>query len=97
MACLHQAVPNCSVCGQTFDDEIRFLNHMMEKHGFRNPNVGKPDRNSRGYQLFRNLNTNFEIKNMHKPHLSKCKCEECLHKALEYVVKGTGLDPNSEK
>jgi len=25
------------------------LNHMMEKHGFRNPNVDKPDRNSRGY------------------------------------------------
>ncbi len=40
---------NCSVCGQSFDDDIRFLNHMMEKHGFRNPNVGKPDRNSRGY------------------------------------------------
>jgi hypothetical protein len=42
-------MPNCSVCGQSFDDDIRFLNHMMEKHGFRNPNVGKPDRNSRGY------------------------------------------------
>ena len=39
----------CSVCGERFADEIRFLNHMMEKHGFRNPNVGKPDRNSRGY------------------------------------------------
>jgi hypothetical protein len=42
-------MPSCSVCGQSFDDDIRFLNHMMEKHGFRNPNVGKPDRNSRGY------------------------------------------------
>ncbi len=40
---------NCTVCGQSFDDDIRFLNHMMEKHGFRNPNVGKADRNSRGY------------------------------------------------
>ena len=42
-------MPNCTVCGQSFSDDIRFLNHMMEKHGFRNPNVGKPDRNSRGY------------------------------------------------
>ena len=42
-------MPNCSVCGQQFDDDIRFLNHMMEKHGFRNPNIDKPDRNSRGY------------------------------------------------
>ncbi len=42
-------MPNCSVCGQQFEDDIRFLNHMMEKHGFRNPNVDKPDRNSRGY------------------------------------------------
>jgi len=40
---------NCSVCGQIFSDDIRFLNHMMEKHGFRNPNIDKPDRNSRGY------------------------------------------------
>lgn len=40
---------NCSVCGERFADDVRFLNHMMEKHGFRNPNVGKPDRNSRGY------------------------------------------------
>ena len=39
----------CSVCGEKFDNDIRFLNHMMEKHGFRNPNVDKPDRNSRGY------------------------------------------------
>jgi len=39
----------CSVCGEHFSDDIRFLNHMMEKHGFRNPNVNKPDRNSRGY------------------------------------------------
>jgi hypothetical protein len=39
----------CSVCGEDFSDDIRFLNHMMEKHGFRNPNVDKPDRNSRGY------------------------------------------------
>ena len=30
-------MPNCSVCGQQFDNDIRFLNHMMEKHGFRNP------------------------------------------------------------
>ena len=28
---------------------LRLLNHMMEKHGWRNPNVGTPDRNSRGY------------------------------------------------
>jgi len=42
-------MPNCSVCGQQFVDDIRFLNHMMEKHGFRNPNIDKPDRNSRGY------------------------------------------------
>jgi hypothetical protein len=42
-------MPNCSVCGQQFEDDIRFLNHMMEKHGFRNPNIDKPDRNSRGY------------------------------------------------
>lgn len=42
-------MPNCAVCGQQFDNDIRFLNHMMEKHGFRNPNIGKPDRNSRGY------------------------------------------------
>ena len=42
-------MPNCTVCGELFSDDIRFLNHMMEKHGFRNPNVGKPDRNSRGY------------------------------------------------
>jgi hypothetical protein len=42
-------VPNCSVCGAILDNDIRFLNHMMEKHGFRNPNVDKPDRNSRGY------------------------------------------------
>jgi len=34
---------------QIFSDDIRFLNHMMEKHGFRNPNIDKPDRNSRGY------------------------------------------------
>ncbi len=40
---------NCSVCGERLADDVRFLNHMMEKHGFRNPNVGKPDRNSRGY------------------------------------------------
>ena len=40
---------NCSICGESFMDDIRFLNHMMEKHGFRNPNIGKPDRNSRGY------------------------------------------------
>ena len=39
----------CSVCGEHFSDDIRFLNHMMEKHGFRNPNIDKPDRNSRGY------------------------------------------------
>jgi hypothetical protein len=40
---------NCVVCGQQFSDDIRFLNHMMDKHGFRNPNTDKPDRNSRGY------------------------------------------------
>ena len=39
----------CSVCGEEFENDIRFLNHMMEKHGFRNPNTTKPDRNSRGY------------------------------------------------
>lgn len=42
-------MPVCSVCGAPFQDDIRFLNHMMEKHGFRNPNTDKPDRNSRGY------------------------------------------------
>jgi len=40
---------NCAICGEKFEDGIRFLNHMMEKHGFRNPNSGGPDRNSRGY------------------------------------------------
>jgi hypothetical protein len=40
---------SCAVCGQQFADDIRFLNHMMEKHGFRNPSIDKPDRNSRGY------------------------------------------------
>jgi len=39
----------CAVCGIALDNEIRLLNHMMEKHGFRNSNAGKPDRNSRGY------------------------------------------------
>ena len=39
----------CSVCGEKFENDIRFLNHKMEKHGFRNPNIDKPDRNSRGY------------------------------------------------
>ena len=38
----------CSVCGQPLEDDIRLLNHMMEKHGFRNPGAA-PDRNSRGY------------------------------------------------
>jgi len=42
-------MPTCSVCGENLSDDIRFLNHMMEKHGFRNPNIDKPDRNSRGY------------------------------------------------
>ena len=42
-------MPTCSVCGERLSDDIRFLNHMMEKHGFRNPMTGKPDRNSRGY------------------------------------------------
>ena len=43
------SMQNCSVCGELCDNDIRLLNHMMEKHGWRNPNVGKPDRNSRGY------------------------------------------------
>ncbi len=43
------------------------------------------------------LYTNFETIVMHKLRFSKCKCEECLEKALQYVVKGTGLDPDSEK
>ena len=47
--------------------------------------------------IFLKLNTNFEIYNMHKLHFNKCKCEECLQKALQYVVKGTGLDPDCEK
>ena len=38
----------CSVCGQVLEDDIRLLNHMMEKHGLRNPETA-PDRNSRGY------------------------------------------------
>ncbi|MFB3048411.1 MAG: hypothetical protein ACE1YV_04605 [Nitrosopumilaceae archaeon] len=46
---LNRYMPSCAVCGQQFSDDIRFLNHMMEKHGFRNPNISKPDRNSRGY------------------------------------------------
>ena len=44
-----QNMSTCTVCGENFSDDIRFLNHMMEKHGFRNPNIDKPDRNSRGY------------------------------------------------
>ena len=43
------SMQNCSVCGELCDNDIRLLNHMMEKHGWRNPSVGKPDRNSRGY------------------------------------------------
>ncbi len=39
----------CTICGEQFENDNRFLNHMMEKHGFRNPNVDKSDRNSRGY------------------------------------------------
>ena len=31
------------------DGDIRLLNHLMEIHGWRNPSVDKPDRNSRGY------------------------------------------------
>ena len=42
-------MPVCAVCGESCDNDIRFLNHMMEKHNWRNQNVGKPDRNSRGY------------------------------------------------
>ncbi len=42
-------MPTCTVCGQQLENDIRFLNHMMEKHGFRSSNVGTPDRNSRGY------------------------------------------------
>jgi len=42
-------MPTCTVCGQQIANDILFLNHMMDKHGFRNPNVGTPDRNSRGY------------------------------------------------
>lgn len=41
-------VSTCSVCGETLENDIRLLNHMMEKHGFRNPDT-TPDRNSRGY------------------------------------------------
>ena len=44
-----QAMVTCSVCGERLSDDVRFLNHMMERHGFRNPSVDKPDRNSRGY------------------------------------------------
>lgn len=39
----------CAVCGQAVDGDVRLLNHMMERHGFRNPNAAGPDRNSRGY------------------------------------------------
>ncbi len=39
----------CTICGEQFENDTRFLNHMMENHGFRNPNMYKPDRNSRGY------------------------------------------------
>ena len=48
-------------------------------------------------EFFPKLNTNFERKVMHKPHINKCKCEECLQKALHYVVHGTGFDPDSDK
>ncbi len=47
--CAGVLMPVCSVCAAVLDDDIRFLNHMMEKHGFRNDKVGRPDRNSRGY------------------------------------------------
>ena len=46
--CAAPRVSTCSVCGQSLDNDIRLLNHMMEKHGFRNPDT-TPDRNSRGY------------------------------------------------
>ena len=46
---ISNSMPTCSVFGEHFSDDIRILNHMMEKHGFRNPNIDKPDRNSRGY------------------------------------------------
>ena len=49
MICTVVLMSICAVCGQQFSDDIRFLNHMMDKHGFRNPNIDKPDRNSRGY------------------------------------------------
>ncbi len=39
----------CAICGETLDGDIRLLNHMMEKHGWRNASSSKPDRNSRGY------------------------------------------------
>lgn len=42
-------MPTCTVCGEQVANDILFLNHMMDKHGFRNPNTGTPDRNSRGY------------------------------------------------
>jgi len=42
-------VASCTICGEQFSDEIRFLNHMMEKHGFRNTNASTTDRNTRGY------------------------------------------------
>lgn len=42
-------MPVCSVCGASLENDIRFLNHMMERHRFRNPNTARPDRNSRGY------------------------------------------------
>lgn len=42
-------MPSCAICGSSFTDDVRFLNHMMMAHGFRNPDVKKPDRNSRGY------------------------------------------------
>lgn len=42
-------VSTCSICGEALDGDIRLLNHMMERHGWRNPAAGKPDRNSRGY------------------------------------------------
>ena len=52
---------NCTVCGESFSDDIRFLNHMMEKHGFRNPNVGKPDRNSQRVLALGNFVNNLEL------------------------------------
>jgi hypothetical protein len=55
------------------------------------------DTKSRFIHYFYKLNTNFETQVMHILHLTKYQCQEYLLKALLYVLKGTGLDPECKK